>query len=384
MIPAQYRSSSTAGSRYLGTLLTYSDMDLRVYYNSDVTEKALIGPASIAKVRSEVNPDGSISLRIQATEPRLGVHELWVLYTGLKGSGLHGEWQLLDLGRNQDEVSEWRGTISAEALGSTDPSAVRFFVQAVNAVGKVTLDANNGQYYQPNADPADLSSPPTSSDELIETELTFTAPSTGAFSDVVEVEVILVNKATQEPLPNQVIHVSIGDLTFDGLTDSNGEAKIIIPIVSLPDPDEDELEIQVDYEGSADFDEALARKPFIVTKQPTALAFAGNVMIEEGEPWMLQATLTDGEGRAIPERFIRFTLRNITTNQIIETAIDTNQAGQAILNSLIDQELPEGNYEVEASFAEDEYYLGSTAEATLSSPNAGPIVYKVYLPVIFR
>ncbi len=389
VVPAQYKSNSAAGSRYLGTMITYSNMDFRIYYNKDMSENGRIGPASIAKVYSNVNPDGSVSLRVQATEPRLGVHELWVLYTGTLGSGLHGEWVALDLGKNSAEMSEWRGTITVDDLNGTDPASVRFMVQAVNAVGMVTLDANNGEFYKPDVDPADLSVPTEGGPQLVGTKIEFTAPISGSFGSNVTVFVTLTNAANQEPIADEWVHISLGDLTFNGITNAEGKATIDIPVVSLPDAGDEGLEIQVDYAGSDQFDESLARQPFEVNKQPTSLTFEAGSDVETDEPWGLVLSLLDGEGRAIPERFVSIVLTNTKTNETFEATQDTNQNGQTILNELLGQSVPDGTYTVQANFEADDYYLASSANTTLSigvdDPGGpGQDGGAVYLPLIIR
>jgi 5-hydroxyisourate hydrolase-like protein (transthyretin family) len=72
-------------------------------------------------------------------------------------------------------------------------------------------------------------------------------------------------------------------------------------------------------------------------------------------------------------------LTNVKTNQIYKTTTtDTNFSGKINLGRVLGQALPLGTYTIEATFAEDNYYLGSDGLAIIE------IGYWIYLPLISK
>ena len=84
-------------------------------------------------------------------EPAAGIQEVWVTYTGVTP----GEWESLDLTQDATDSTLWTGT-----LPDVTPGQVEFLVQAVNGVGLVSLDDNQGAYYRPGQIPPALQSNP--------------------------------------------------------------------------------------------------------------------------------------------------------------------------------------------------------------------------------
>ena len=62
-----------------------------------------------------------------------------------------GAWQSLDLARDTNDPSLW--TAAMTLAPTVDPGSVNFMVQAVNGIGRVTLDTNVGAFYQPGSIP---------------------------------------------------------------------------------------------------------------------------------------------------------------------------------------------------------------------------------------
>jgi 5-hydroxyisourate hydrolase-like protein (transthyretin family) len=309
----------------------------------------------------------------------LGVQEVWVMYTGLASSSLHGKWVALDgadFTQNADEPSEWGGTLTTAKLKGTDPSSVRFFVQAVNAVGMVTIDTNSGTFYQPDQDPADLSLTDLETEDLKSTQISFTAPISGSYGSEITIVVTLLTLDSQKPIVGETVSVSLGDLSYTGVTDSNGQATIVVQLVTIPD--DDLFDIQVDYSGSSTYDEAFSRQSFSLGRQTTSMAFQSSASAQPGADFGLKLTLTDSEGRVVPERFIRFVFTNVKTKATYVTTAGTNSKGKVFLNKISGKTLPLGTYTVEATFNEDDYYLGDATSTNLE------IGYWVYLPLIFR
>ncbi|MFT7585777.1 MAG: 5-hydroxyisourate hydrolase-like protein (transthyretin family), partial [Cellvibrionaceae bacterium] len=128
-----------------------------------------------------------------------------------------------------------------------------------------------------------------------------------------------------------------------------------------------------------EYDEAFGEQSFLLSRQPTNVTFVGSKRIAPGASANLKALLSDGEGRTVPERFVQFVLTNVKTNQIYKTTTtDTNFSGKINLGRVLGQALPLGTYTIEATFAEDNYYLGSDGLAIIE------IGYWIYLPLISK
>lgn len=89
-------------------------------------------------------------MRFQARvvgDPSAGIQEVWVTYTGERGSPLHGAWTSLNLTQDPNDSTLWTGSFTLP--DKQDPAAIRYVVQAANGVGVVGLDDNQGFYFTP-------------------------------------------------------------------------------------------------------------------------------------------------------------------------------------------------------------------------------------------
>jgi hypothetical protein len=70
---------------------------------------------------------------------------VWATYTA--DSGPYADrWQSLDLTRDPNDSTLWKGSLP---LSGTAPQSIRYFVQAVNGVGLVSMASNMGVDYVP-------------------------------------------------------------------------------------------------------------------------------------------------------------------------------------------------------------------------------------------
>ena len=84
-------------------------------------------------------------------EPAAGIQQVWVTYAGVTP----GQWQSLDLTQDAADSTLWTGTLT-----DVTPEQVEFLVQAVNGVGLVSIDDDQGAYYRPGQIPPALHSSP--------------------------------------------------------------------------------------------------------------------------------------------------------------------------------------------------------------------------------
>ena len=83
-------------------------------------------------------------------DPSAGIQQVWVTYTGVP---TRATWESLFLTQDADRLDALDGQLSS-GLTAAQIAALQFMVQAVNGVGLVTLDDNQGSYYQAEPDPA--------------------------------------------------------------------------------------------------------------------------------------------------------------------------------------------------------------------------------------
>ena len=80
-------------------------------------------------------------------DPSAGIQQVWVTYTGESGGAWHGKWQSLDLTQDADDSTLWTGSLAVPSGQQAGDG--RFLVQAVNGVGLVGIDDNQGRYFIP-------------------------------------------------------------------------------------------------------------------------------------------------------------------------------------------------------------------------------------------
>ena len=244
-------------------------------------------------------------------------------------------------------------------LGSIAAGNLRFMVQAVNGVGLVTLDDNNGAYYRVN---------PAGGPAPLPTQLSLdNPPSTGVFGTNATVAAVLT--AGGSPLAGKLVTFAVGSQTAIDMTDATGRAQASLPLIVLPGA----YVLRATFGGTDGHRPSSDESGLTVTKQPTTLALApSNAVAAPGFAGGITATLRAG-GEPVPERTIAFIITG-PGGPAAATAI-TDFLGQALLPAV---RLPAGTYTVKAYFAgtipfpsgsqtfTDPAYLPSTDTATLT------------------
>ena len=85
-------------------------------------------------------------------DPSAGIQQAWITYTGVDP----GKWESLMLSQNASDSTLWTGSLTLPGFSTAQIDAIQFVAQAVDGVGLVSLDDNQGSYYQPNAIPPAL------------------------------------------------------------------------------------------------------------------------------------------------------------------------------------------------------------------------------------
>src|SRR5262249_23096133 len=133
---------------------------LRLFYNGNTqtygaNTPAFAAPPAISRVDAVVT-GGTVTFQAHVVgDPLVGIQQVWVTYTGVDvpAGGTRGR-EPIALTKDPTAPTLWSGT--RVSLSNTQISNLQFMVQAVNGVGLVTLDDNQGSYYQPAAIPPAL------------------------------------------------------------------------------------------------------------------------------------------------------------------------------------------------------------------------------------
>ena len=360
--PAQFQSDSFGAQT--GTMREYSSMDFRLYYSSNIQSyngsvPALSAGPTIAQVTTTAVPSTD-SLHIEAIitgNPAAGVQEAWAVYTD--GNGM---WLPLDLIQNSTDSRLWEGVLD---LDGADAEAFNFIVQAVNGVGLVSMDSNQGGYHR-----LGVEVPGTA-----DTTLTLDLPTPdGDYSTVGTFSAILTSDGS--PVANQPVFISLGSQARLGITDGNGRATVEIPLLSLPDT----YEVHANFAGADPFLPSADTASFTINKHPTTLTFDPvSASGETTESHLMEVSLSAG-ARRLTEKTVFLVVTG--SGGSLSRALITDNEGKVVLGDL---NLPAGTYSVIAYFSgsitlhngemlelDDERYLATTASGTLTILNTPP------------
>lgn len=385
LTPAQYRSD--APGSLTTTQRRYNNLGYRLYYSANVTkyrsqnadgsqtydnQPALAAPPSLTGITAVVEGD-RVRFTAQVTgDPSAGLQEVFVTYTGEGDSPLHGRWRSLDLTQNADLSTAWSGTLD---LGSADPAQLRFMVQAVNGVGLVGVDDNQGAYFTPG-----VSTGPITPQAAPATLSLGPAPSSAAYGDRLAVSATL--RAGDTVLAGRLVTFRLGGSTGSARTNAQGVASTRLPVSVSPGS----------YSLTASFDGDAGAQP--AATAPVTLAVAKRVTglsLDQTPPTptaagVVTATLTttdpDGQTQALRGKSVYFAYRNAAGQVLGGRTVATGYTGTADLQ-LSDR--PTGAVTVQAYFGTeptplpsgsldltDPVYAGaSTAPAPL--PPVGPV-----------
>jgi hypothetical protein len=316
---------------------SYSDLDLRLFYSSNLTTAALSDAPSIVGVGAQPN-GGAVDFTIQVVgDPKAHIHGVWVTHTNGTGS-----WESLDLVQDSGDSSLWKGT-----LPSAGPN-LQFVVQAANGLGLVAFDDNRGSYYTAAAG------------ALADTTLTLISPpSSGTFGDSPVITAEL--KAGATPLAGKSVIVTIGGSSVIATTAANGRVTPAVPLNSTPGT----TQISASFGGDSAFGPSSdSHSPFTVNQASSSLsAFTSQFSVvtpsgNSGISTLLTAPV-GGSTQALSFETVTFTLTGPSSKTY---STITDFTGKAILPT---SGLVAGTYSVTASFAGNATYTGATRGGSL-------------------
>jgi hypothetical protein len=344
--PVQHRTDDANPGRSVRR--AFADLDLRLYYSSNLTEAALSDAPTIVNAESTATA-GGFTVRAQVIgNPNAAIHEAWIVWTDGDGP-----WQPLDLQQctapltaecgGLDDSRFWAGTIPTTA------SEVQYVVQAVSGVGLVAFDDNLGRYHTAST---------TAPQEPVPTMLELVdPPAGGTFGDSTAVTVELTSSGA--PLANQQVVVQVGGAGGIGVTGADGRATVTVALNSTPGT----TDIVASYGGSVAYLPSGAAAAFSIAKAPAQFGdltpFLTTTEIGQGRALTtLTAELGDADQPLI-QRTVTVTLTGPESRTL---SVITNYLGEVTLPV----DVAPGGYTVTLEFAGDETYEPATATDGIS------------------
>ena len=311
--PAQHKATNP-GSETV-TRRKFSDLKLKLFYSQSTAPGAGSDAPSISDVGAAVS-GGNVTFTARVVgDPRAGVQEVWVTYTGLDA-----QWHSIPLTQNATDSSLWTKTV---ALTATSATKIDFMVQAVNGFGLVGVSDVGGAYHQAFIG---TTAPRTATSLGLAS-----TPTTGVYGGTASVTATLLPAASGK----QVVF-SIGSVVRSATTDSAGKATAQVPLTVSPGVQQ----LTANFAGDATTLPSGDAREFTISKASTTLTLSvvpapASGMVPEvllGADSGITATLSEGAG-AVPlaYRTVFFVLSGPTART---TSVITDFAGRARLGTL--------------------------------------------------
>jgi hypothetical protein len=366
LTPAQYKSD--APNSLTDIQRAFSSVSVRLFYSGDTKPSsggntpALAAAPTISRVDAS-SASGTVTFAAHVVgDPAAGIQEVWVTYTGVTP----GTWSSVELTQDPTDSTLWTGELSG--LSDAQIAALRFIVQGANGVGLVSLDDNEGAYYQVDQIPPALQNEATLSPTTVQLDA---PPSGGSFGSSVAVSASLTLSAGAIPLAGQPLTFTVGGSSVTANTGANGVATAQLPLVDVPDGG---YTLAVAYNGDGTRGSSGdASTSFTIAKLPSAMTLTGGGgTVLDGAATGISTVLT-GKGVGLAQRTVAFVLTPTGGGTpIVQTRI-TDLNGRASLG-IVTQPLA-GAYSVQAFFAggapitlpdDAEYTAASSPSATVT------------------
>ena len=268
LTPAQYRSE--APGSLTNVERAFSNVGLRLFYsnyaehpNGDNNSAALAAAPTIARVDAGV-AGSAVQFQVRAVgEVAAGMQQVWVTYTGAPA----GRWRSFDLTQDPADSTLWTGALTPDA--PVVPGGIQFIVQAVNGVGLVSLDDNQGELYRPGQIAPALQDPA----DLIATTLTLSGPGSAQYGTESTFTATLAAEGAG-PLSGATVNFSIAGAEVTATTNASGVATVKVPALATPG---DDSIVSAAFNGSTTHAASAASRPFVIAKLATALTLTSTV-----------------------------------------------------------------------------------------------------------
>ena len=306
--PAQHWTTATQTQRR-----AFTRERLSLFYSNVTGAGAADGAPAITETRATADSATAASFSVHVTSGAPGI-KVWITYYTVGGTALRS----FELTRDATDTSLWT---ASHDFTPTTLANVRFIVQAVNAVGVVGRDTNNGAYYVPAAPEPTLFDPRQTTAVSITTN-----PGTGTYGQTVAVAATLTSGGA--PLPGQLLTFRIGGDRVDATTNGSGLASVSMRLRSKPGS----YTLVVSFNQTADLLASSARALFTINKAGANLSLT--LATRRSSDALTVARLTSSTGAALDQRSVVFAADAVggfgsTTH--LETLDQTNFNGEARL-----------------------------------------------------
>ena len=365
--PVQYRSIRGGATP---DVRQYTDLQVQLYYSNNtatygVNTPALASPPAITNVTSTIS-GSTVTVSAHVTGAlSAGIQDVWVTYTG-SVAPLSGTWQSVHLTQSNVDSTLWTGSFTDP--NSPNPGAdANFVVQAVNGVGEVTLDDNNGSYFIPGvtAGLATAAAPNTYTLQL-------GGDTSGTYSGTASFTAKLAAVAG-DPSPNvanQPVTFALGGSSVTVLTDGSGNASTQMAVFAQPGA----YSVTASFPGDSQDGAVATTGPFTVGAASTTLVLTAPnpPQFIPGQDSGVTATLS-AAGQPLPSETVFFVLTS-PGGAVVGTSsgvTDSNGVAHAGVISLIGN--PNGpGYTLTAYFASNAVPLPGGASFNASNPDYTP------------
>ncbi|MGA3362226.1 MAG: hypothetical protein ABSD82_09360 [Solirubrobacteraceae bacterium] len=349
LTPAQYESD-TSGT---GTDVqrAYSSTSLRLFYSANTATygantPALANPPTIERVDASAS-DGTVTFAVHVDgDPSAGVQQVWITYTSADTTGnSSGQWLSVFLAQDPTDSTLWTGSVGDGSLTASQIANMQFVVQAVNGVGLVSLDDNQGSYYQPNQIAAAVAggAAPVTPTSI---QFTTTPPIGGPYNTTVSVSATLTTTGGTA-LAGEPVSFAIGGSTAQGTTNGSGVATAQIRLSDLPGGS---YQLTAAFGGNTTLaGTSVSTSSFAINQLLTSLTLsAPSSLAYQATSSGISASLqSGGTGLAGDIVAFVFTPSGSTTGPVVTQTAETILGGTASLGALT---LPPGTYSVQAYF----------------------------------
>ncbi len=197
---------------------------------------------------------------------------------------------------------------------------------------------------------------------VIPTTLTYTGGTTGDFDDPATLAARLTDSNYGTPIANQPISLRLDSQSAcTATTDANGVGQCSV----IPAEPAGTVQVTGTFAGTPLFLPSSATVNFAVTKEETALSYTGDTHVANGTPAHLSGVLTEDGVTPIAGRQVVFTIGSGASAQTCTATSGANGNASCTIASVNQPLTAAGTVPVTAVFAGDQFYLPSSASATL-------------------
>jgi hypothetical protein len=283
------------------------------------------------------------------------------------GSALPGKTVTLTLGSGSTAQT---CTATTSSTGSAS-CVIASVSQTVGSVPVTASFAGDNYYLASSASSTVVVSPPPP----VPTTLKVNS-ATSEYNVATTVSAVLTNSNTSAPISGEPVTLQLNATqTCMGTTNSAGTASCSI----TPNEPQGSYPLTGNFAGDTtvtpNWLASNGSNTFVVTPDPTAITYTGATTATNGQPATLSGTLT-AFGTALPNKTVTLTLGSGSTAQTCSATTSSTGSASCVIAS-VSQTV--GSVPVTATFAGDNYYLGSAASSTVvvSPPAPIPTTLKV-------